>query len=392
MEQKEIKLIKLERKQHRGQRVLLLRYNYDETLKGLSKSIGCKWSQTNKSWYLPDTPENIKKLFVHFKNKARLDISALHLANIKQSDTPVPNVKIWKKSAPKVMSELPPEYKALLERKRYSPNTVKAYCSLFGQFLQFYKGIHPDELTEKDIRKYQDYLVKKRKVSINTQNQAINAIKFYYEKVKGGQRKVYYIERPRTPKTLPKIISEQEVVRILENTYNIKHRAIIALLYSSGMRVGEVINLRISDVSFDKDIIFIRGAKGKKDRITLLSAHLKTMLHDYLSVYKPNYWLFEGPNRKRYTSGSINKLIKKSCQLAGIKQKVSSHTFRHSFATHLLEKGVDLRYIQSLLGHSSSKTTEIYTYVSRNSLAKIKSPLDAILEDKALINNKHKDK
>ena len=371
-------------------------FPYNQTLIKEVKAInGVKWSQSNQCWYIINTPENFKHLLAHFKGKAWLDIRALQsehksvkfISTKQKHQAKTPKKEVQKKIEE---VEIPYSYKALLERQRYSPNTIKTYCSLFEQFLRFYPNKHPNDITEDDIRTYQDYLVKKRKVSISTQNQAINAIKFYYEKVKGGERKTYYIERPKRGKTLPNILSENEVLRILKSTTNLKHKSIIACLYSSGLRIGELLNLRISDVSFDKNIIFVRGGKGNKDRTTILSHNLKFVLKKYISIYKPNYWLFEGPSRKKYSRSSVNQSIKKSAKAAGITQRVSSHTFRHSFATHLLEKGVDLRYIQTLLGHSSSKTTEIYTYVSNKSIAKIKSPLDEILEDKNVNNNKLK--
>ena len=380
------KVIKVIKTRHRDKQVLLLKFNYDNELITIAKSAGCKWSKTNQAWYIEDSKENLNQLFRLYKGVAWLDIS-----DFKQIVTPVNSASMPeendKNNKTSKSIEVPYEYKALLIRLRYSENTIKAYCSLFRQFLEFFQHKHPDNITEDEIRKYQDYLVQKKKVSVSTQNQMINAIKFYYEKVKGGERKTYYIERPRKPKVLPKVLSEKQVLEILKHTTNLKHKCIIASLYSAGLRVGELINLRISDVSFEKNIIFVRGAKGKKDRITVLSENLKIVLQKYLATYKPNYWLFEGVNRKRYSRSSINQLIKRSCKAAGIDREVSSHTFRHSFATHLLEKGVDLRYIQTLLGHSSSKTTEIYTYVSKKSLAKIKSPLDSVLEDKNLIDN-----
>lgn len=377
------KVIHITPKRHREKHVLFLSFQYDEGLIKIAKSLGCKWSKTYKSWYLENTPANFNQLFEHYKGVAWLDISALK--HKKQPATASePNTNPGKK---KHSIDIPEEYKALLIRKRYSQNTVKVYCSLFSQFLAFFSDRRPDEITDVDIRKYQDFLVSKRKVAISTQHQAINAIKFYYEQVKGGERKTYYIERPRKEKQLPKVLSEKQVIETLKHTPNLKHKCMIACLYSAGLRVGELLNLRIADVSFDKNVIFIRGGKGKKDRITLLSDNLKLALQKYLEKYKPNYWLFEGQNRKRYSRSGVNQMIKRSCAAAGIRQNVSSHTFRHSFATHLLERGVDLRYIQTLLGHSSSKTTEVYTHVSNKSLAKIKSPLDDILEDNKLNNS-----
>ncbi|NOY97387.1 MAG: tyrosine-type recombinase/integrase [Chlorobi bacterium] len=158
--------------------------------------------------------------------------------------------------------------------------------------------------------------------------------------------------------------------------------------YSAGLRRSELLNLRKQDVLFDKKMLFVRGGKGKKDRVTLLSDSLVIVLKKYLIAFNPNYWLFEGPGRSQYSASSIINILKKAAKKAGIIKNVTPHILRHSFATHLLEQGVDLRYIQTFLGHDSSKTTEIYTDVTKKSLAKIKSPLDTILNDNKLANNK----
>lgn len=169
---------------------------------------------------------------------------------------------------------------------------------------------------------------------------------------------------------------------MIQFTDNLKHKLIICLLYSSGLRKGELLSLRKEDILLDKSLIFVRGGKGKKDRTTVLSDHLKQLLKIYLQEYKPNYWLIEGVGRNKYSPSSVGRVISKAAQNAKIERVVTAHMLRHSFATHLLEQGLDLRYIQQLLGHGSSKTTEIYTHVSSKSLAKIKSPLDTFLKDK----------
>jgi site-specific recombinase XerD len=278
--------------------------------------------------------------------------------------------------------EIPEEYVNLLIRRRYSENTIRVYSSLFEEFINFYPDKAPKDITESDIRKYQDYLVKKRKISTSTQNQAINAIKFYYEKVLGREKGDYYIERPRKENRLPKIISETELLKLLKATENIKHKTIITMLYSSGIRRGELLNLRIHDLDFEKKIIFVSGGKGNKDRTTILADKAILVLKKYLEMYKPNYWLFEGLDRKPYSPTSVLSILKKSSLKAGLNKIVRPHMLRHSFATHMLEQGVDLRFIQTLLGHSSPKTTEIYTHVTKFSLAKIKSPFDAIFDSK----------
>ena len=328
--------------------------------------MGAKWNKSKEFLFLQNTAENLKHLFDFFKGKAWIDIKDL---------------KVSKTTSKKLIEiEFPMEYELLLKRKRYSMNTIKTYCSLFKSFLIFYSTKKPKDITEAEIRSYQDYLVNKKKVAVSTQNQHINAIKFYYEKVLGGERKYYEIDRPRKEKKLPKVLSEKEVLDLLNVTTNIKHKSILATLYSSGVRIGELLNLRIADISFDKSLIFVRGGKGNKDRTTILSDSIAIVLKQYINQYHPKYWLFEGNTHKQYSAGSIRQLLKRAAKNAGILQNVTPHMLRHSFATHLLEQGVDIRYIQTLLGHSSPKTTAIYAFVSDKSLRKIKSPLDNYLE------------
>ena len=166
----------------------------------------------------------------------------------------------------------------------------------------------------------------------------------------------------------------------MKSLENIKHKALIGTIYSSGLRRSELINLRKQDVVFENRMLIIRGSKGKKDRTSVLSDSLAIVLKKYLEIHAPNYWLFEGPQRKQYSATSISKILDRAAQKAGIEKKVTPHMLRHSFATHLLEQGIDIRYIQPILGHSSTKTTEIYTHVSKKSLGNIKSPLDVILK------------
>jgi len=244
------------------------------------------------------------------------------------------------------------------------------------------------DITEEDIKSYLLYMVDKRKVSYSTQNQIINSIKFYYEQVLGLGKKKYWINRPRKEKRLPGVLSVEEVMEILWSIDNIKHKCIVGLLYSAGLRMGELLNLRRQDLDFDRKQLFIKGGKGNKDRTSVLSDLIAQQLVNYLAIARPKYWLFESPGQAQYSKTSVGNIIKRACKKAGVEKKVTAHTFRHSFATHLLEQGTDLRYIQTLLGHNSSKTTEIYTHVSTNALRNIKSPLDVIAEDNTLKNKK----
>jgi len=265
-----------------------------------------------------------------------------------------------------------------LETMRYSPKTIEAYKQLFEEYINYYPAKKIDDITEPEIVAYVRYLVQERGISSSYQNQAINAIKFYYEKVKGGARKFYQLERPLKEQKLPTVLSVEEVQEMIRATTNLKHKTIIMLCYSAGLRLSELLNLRPTDVDSDRMQLSIKGGKGKKDRYTLLSEKLLPLLREYYKAYKPQEYLFEGPDGGHYSERSIQTVVKDALQKASIKKKATVHTLRHSFATHLLENGTDLRYIQSLLGHSSSKTTEIYTHVTSKALSGIKSPLDSL--------------
>jgi site-specific recombinase XerD len=242
-------------------------------------------------------------------------------------------------------------------------------------FINFTQEPNYTEITEEQINNYLMYLVK-RNVSASYQNQAINAVKFYFEKVLGQQRKYYQIDRPFQDKKLPSVLSIEEVKSIIESIDNLKHKCIIQLIYSAGLRISELINLKIRDIDKDRKQIFIRGGKGKKDRQTVLSDKILPELRIYYKKYQPKEYLFEGQLGGAYSERSIQLILQEAMRKANIKKQATIHTLRHSFATHLLEAGTDLRYIQSLLGHSSSKTTEVYTHITTKGFNQIKSPLD----------------
>lgn len=186
----------------------------------------------------------------------------------------------------------------------------------------------------------------------------------------------YAIERPRKESKLPKVISKEEVVDIIENTNNLKHRGIVQLLYGSGLRQSELLNLRIKDIDSKRMLVRVEGSKGNKDRLTLLSKTALKDLRKYYIKYEPELFLFEGKKGTKYSAASVLKIVKAAAEKARIRTRVTPHVLRHSFATHLLEAGTDLRQIQVLLGHGSSKTTEIYTHVATNTFETIKNPLD----------------
>ena len=260
--------------------------------------------------------------------------------------------------------------------KTYSQNTIKTYLHMFKQFLLYMHPMPLHQVTTAHIMHYHNELVTIRQVSSSYQNQSINAIKFYIEKVLNLPKIQYDFCRPRKSKTLPKVLSIEEVGKIIDVTNNIKHKTILSVIYGCGLRISECVNLKIEDIDSSNMRVWVRNAKGKKDRITLLSPSLLKQLRAYYTLYKPSEWLFEGAHGKQYSVTSIRKVFNRSRKTAGVNIPATVHTLRHSFATHLLDAGTNLRYIQKLLGHNSSKTTEIYTHVSTSNLTNIESPFE----------------
>lgn len=268
-----------------------------------------------------------------------------------------------------------------LKMKRYADSTIESYLAMLKKFFNYCYPMSLEDINRDQIQAYLEDIVFNKKVSASYQNQAINAIKFYFEKVLGQERIVYQIDRPRERKKLPVVLSQYEVQRILSSVKNLKHKVILSTIYGCGLRISECINLKIEDIDSSMNRVVVRNAKGKKDRLTLLPQSLLEQLRDYYKSYKPKTWLFEGPNNTQYTASSIRKVFSRALVSAKIRKPASVHSLRHSFATHLLESGTNLRYIQKLLGHNSSKTTEIYTHVANSNLTNIKSPLDNIMDE-----------
>ena len=269
----------------------------------------------------------------------------------------------------------PEEMVEKLKTKRYSESTISQYCSIFEDFINYHRKVALESLGTKEIKEYIGYLVQKRNISASYQNQAVNAIKFYYEKVLGGPRRYIELDRPKPERKLPDVLSKEEIKSMISTIRNYKQKCAVLLLYSAGLRRGELLRLQVSDIDPKTMRIHVRAAKGKKDRYAQLSVTMWEMLQEYIKLYEPANYLFEGVNEK-YSGTSIGVVVKKAANEAGIKKKVTPHTLRHSYATHLLEAGTDTRFIQVLLGHESSRTTEIYTHITQRGLENVKNPLD----------------
>lgn len=353
---------------YRGRMRLIFGYHPD--MMNTVKEIGlAKWNTKNKWWSIPDTDVNFKRITVAAAKYGLLwEVHENDQTGIVQPRRMPDN--------PEEIRPCPPELVLKLRELRYAPSTLKIYESAFLEFVNYYNKEELDQISERQIIAYLRYLVMERQVSESTQNQAINAIKFYYERVLGGRRKVYHIDRPRREKTLPAVLSTTEVASILKHTTNLKHKLLLMIAYGGGLRVSEVINLKQVHVEVEKSRLFIHLGKGSKDRYTLLSQSSIRLLPGYLAQYKPAVYVFENPKGGQYTASSAQKVFNQAAERAEIKKEVSFKALRHSFATHLLENGTDLRYIQHLLGHKSSKTTEIYTHVTTRGWENLNSPLD----------------
>ena len=358
-----------------NKRMIGLEYNNNPTIQALVDTFDVGWDKNLSMNYVENNINNLNKIYSIFKGVAWVNGKYFF------KDKPI-NIKIdepdytsIKNKKTKYERKCPSEYIDKLQVLRYSKSTVNTYVSMFEEFINYYKNIDLISINENDIRAYLLHLVG-RNVSISYQNQAINAIKFYFEIVLGLPNRHYYVERPRKVETLPLVLSVEEVQRLLNTVTNLKHKAILITIYSAGLRVSEVLELKMSDIQSDRMLILVRNSKGNKDRTTLLGKKTLSILREYYLEYKPETYLFEGQNGGKYSSTSVQKILKKALKKANIIKPATIHTLRHSFATHLLEKGTNLRYIQTLLGHSSPKTTEIYTRVSTIDIEHIKNPID----------------
>lgn len=371
-------VISVSRKIHKGKTSLFLKFDYNKELIAIVKHLeGASWSSSNRAWYLPEETNTLNKISEAFSGKASIDITG-----IKKIIPSVPVDPIKKNAA--LICELNEEkqtkvnyFGQWMKSRRYSQSTMRTYTDSIAVFLRFFEEKSIEEITNSDIIYFNNAYVLSKGLSSSYQNQIVNAIKLFFSKVENKRIEIENIHRPKREHKLPNVLSKEEVKAILEAHTNQKHRMMLSLIYACGLRRGELINLKPADIESKRGLIVIKNAKGRKDRVVPISERIITLLRDYYKVYKPVEWLFEGQLKgEQYSEQSLQSVLKQSLEKAGIKKPVTLHWLRHSYATHLLEAGTDLRYIQELLGHKSSKTTEIYTHVTEKSLKKIKSPFD----------------
>lgn len=360
---------------HRNNSVFFLHFYFNDLIIEKLKSISASWSQTKKCWCLKNSEENLALILELFKDVTKVDVSK------------IPKKTRFKRDLTTAEKKILNNFYLFLKGKRYSQSTIQTYTVFVADFINFHTKTPLEELTNRDVELFIETVFIERNYSVSSQRQFISALKIFtvfYPQIKINNLS---LERPKKSRTLPSVLSQEEVLRIIQYTQNIKHRAILTLLYSCGLRIGELINLKLEDFHVERKQLIVKKGKGRKDRYVSLADSFLPLLSNYYHSYKPTIYFVEGQNGGKYSAESIRSFLRKSCKKAGIRKLVTPHTLRHSYATHLLENGVDLRYIQTLLGHSKPETTMIYTHVQRKDLMEIQNPLDVALQKFNKINN-----
>lgn len=334
---------------HKGESRIAVYFEKNaEWIARIKKQDDARWSQSLKVWHLPDNAANRLRL----KLDLPVVLSEIHKLKIEQ-------------------------FKRWLSSRRYSANTIKTYSDALHTFLKYYHYKPIAQISNEDVIEFNNDYILKKNFSSSFQNQVVNSVKLFFREIQGSELNVDLVHRPKREKLLPNVLSMDEVKELLEATQNLKHKTMLSLIYACGLRSGELLNLIPTHIDSKRGVIIIKQAKGKKDRIAPLGDKIIEMLRNYYVTFKPEKYLFEGQAKgNQYDARSLQQVLKQSLAKTAIKKPVTLHWLRHSYATHLLENGTDLRYIQEILGHKSSKTTEIYTHVSTKSIQKIKSPFD----------------
>jgi integrase/recombinase XerD len=362
-----------------------------DTIKRLA---AVKWSENLKCWHIPCTEASYEAMCHALKAHVIIDTKALSNYLHKKHTVVAVQKKLGQKKPPSIEQVnninqhnmlLQQRMVEQLQLKGYSPSTLRTYKNEIGIFMQTLKNKKADTLTTEDVRRYVHYCINKLQLSENTIHSRLNALKFLYEQLLGHEKFFVEIPRPKKHLQLPKVLGESELRKLFNAPKNLKHKAILFVAYSAGLRVSEVINLRLQDIDRERKQLFIHCSKGKKDRYVMLSPLVLDVLEQYykMSEAKPTNYLFEGMEKgKPYSMRSAQQIFNDAKKAAGILKSLSFHSLRHSFATHLLEKGVDVIFIKDILGHFDIKTTERYLHVKRDLLINIESPIDGLYRDK----------
>lgn len=361
------------------QEVLCIRFPFDlETNEDVRAYGGVRWSTYLNCFYLPFSKKRTNQYYLYLKKKGyNIDHSALK----KESENGVGSGSKRQEKSKVLISPYNQKrlerYRSYLTGLRLSKSTITIYSSYVAAFLDSLGELPTAAIGKTQLIQHIEKTIQQKQYSINTHSQLIGALKHFSQLFLDQDLEDVGIKRPKKNKSLPAVLSQEEVILLIRCTYNLKHRAILTLLYSSGLRIGESIALRLSDIDLDRMQLRIRFGKGRKDRYVGIAQSFLPLLKNYLASYRPKIFFVEGPKGTQYTASSIRKFLYRSCKRAGISKKITPHTLRHSYATHLIENGVGLRHVQELLGHAKPETTMVYTHVARKDLLQIESPLDS---------------
>jgi len=384
---------------HRAQECMGLYLPKEEKIQTiLQHELNARWSRTHHCWYLLLNKTNYQNLITKLSGKVILtrDDCKDFLSKKETDPVPLPESestrpsKAFNKDNSHHLSrnqnglsienrQAWMEYKNQLILKGYSPNTIRTYCNEFQIYLQTLKKRSAEKITTGELRRYFLYCIQEMKLRENTVHSRMNALKFYYEQVLHRDKIFFEIPRPKKPDMLPKVISKERIADLINSIENLKHKAIIMLTYACGLRVSEVVALKVKHIDGQRKVLFVEKGKGKKDRVISLTPSMLIVLREYYKQYRPKEYLFEGQGANDHLSQrSIQQVMQKAKKKAGIIQDGNMHLLRHSFATHLLDKGIDVVFIQKILGHNNIKTTLRYLHVSNKDLVQIISPLEDI--------------
>lgn len=372
---------------HKSKKCIGLKFRYIFKVKELIKrGPNVQWSRTHSCFYIVYTTSNLKALIDY------LEAQQYNVVHRERLDMSHPNKVIASKN--KTLTEEKAlaygHFLKFLKGKRFSANTLKVYGKFVFEFLFYTKDKPIDTLNENDVRLFIEWTVGTLNYAVSTHRQMVSGLKHFAHFYPTCSIDTEAIYMPRKDKKLPVILSVEEIMSLLQVTKNLKHRTIIAMLYASGLRIGELLNLELRDFDFKRNQLHIRNAKGRKDRYATIAKSLHPLLKNYHDTYRPKVYFIENPKGGSYSPGAVRTFLKQRCFECGITKKVSPHSLRHSYATHLLEQGTDIRHIQELLGHSRPETTMIYTQVTQKELREIRSPLDTAINSLSLPNNNNK--
>lgn len=371
--------------QVKGKHLIIIDFDArDRKLRQHVKCFPCWFEWDGKYWFTYYSPGAVNRLFHHLKPLGNVDYSAykkIHEEDIELAKA----LNLGKLKRITIKREVPSRHQQDFKRfqeyllaKRFSKSTRKVYESMMIIFLSYFEDHSLDLISNEEINKFIGEEFVSNNYSSSSIRQLVGAIKKFYLKRLNITLDIDKLETPRKDFKLPKVLSKEEIASLIIQIKNLKHRMAVALQYGCGLRVGELLQLKVSDFDFNRHTLIVKQGKGRKDRRIPISEGISNLIAQYIAAYSPQYYFIEGQGGNAYSRSSINHILQRAGEDAGIRERVHSHMLRHSYATHLLEQGTDLRYVQELLGHKSSKTTEIYTHVSMRMLGNIKSPFDSL--------------